>query len=169
MKLKVYFNNDQDQIPVDDALEALIQSAILETLQCENFSADCEVSVTFTNNAGIQTLNKEYREKDSPTDVLSFPMFDFQSEEVPQNEESLPLGDIVISLERAQEQANEYAHSFRREAAFLTVHSTLHLLGYDHELSQRAEDEMFEKQHAVLAEMKIGRDTNQNTESETEE
>lgn len=169
MKLKVYFNNDQNLISVDDALEVLIQSAILETLQYENFSSDCEVSVTFTDNAGIRTLNREYREKDCPTDVLSFPMFDFQSEKIPQDEASLPLGDIVISLERAQEQAKEYAHSFRREAAFLTVHSTLHLLGYDHELSQAAENEMFDRQRAVLAKMKIGRDTNQNTESETKE
>lgn len=169
MKLKVYFDNDQEQISVDSALQALVQSAIMETLQYENFSADCEVSVTFTDNAGIQVLNREYREKDAPTDVLSFPMFDFQSEEVPAGEESLPLGDIVLSLERAQEQAQEYAHSFRREVAFLTVHSTLHLLGYDHEISQAAEEEMFDRQRAVLTKMKIGRDTDQNTESETKE
>ncbi len=169
MKLKVYFDNAQNQISVDSALQALVQSAILETLQYENFSADCEVSVTFTDNAGIQVLNREYREKDAPTDVLSFPMFDFHSEEVPIGEESLPLGDIVISLERAREQAQEYAHSFRREVAFLTVHSTLHLLGYDHEISQAAEEEMFDRQRAVLAKMKIRRDTDQNTESEFEE
>ena len=105
--------------------------------------------------------------------LLSFHIYKliifYSSEEIPQDEASLPLGDIVISLERAQEQAKEYAHSFRREAAFLTVHSTLHLLGYDHELSQAAEDEMFDRQRAVLAKMKIGRDTNQNTESETKE
>lgn len=166
MNLKVYFDNNQNQIPVDDALKRLIQDAILETLQYEDFSTDCEVSVTFTDNAGIHALNREYRKKDCPTDVLSFPMFDFGTEAVPKGEASLPLGDIVISLERAQEQAQEYAHSFRREAAFLTVHSTLHLLGYDHETSPQAEKEMFAKQRAVLEKMKIGRDIDQNPESE---
>lgn len=169
MKLKVYFNNDQEQVPVDGGLRSLIRSAILKTLQFENFSADCEVSVTFTDNAGIHALNNEYRGKDVPTDVLSFPMFDFTVEKIPDGEASLPLGDIVISLERAKEQAEEFGHSFRREAAFLTVHSMLHLLGYDHEISPKADKEMRTKQRAVLESMKIGREADQHRESERKE
>ena len=166
MKLKVYFNNDQDQIPVDDALEALIQSAILETLQCENFSADCEVSVTFTDNAGIQTLNKEYREKDCPTDVLSFPMLtydspsDFSCAETeahgcfhPDTGELL-LGDIIISMEKVREQAKKYGHSEEREYAFLIAHSMLHLCGYDHMEPEEAK-EMEDRQSAILRSLNI--------------
>lgn len=169
MRLKVYFNNDQDIFAVDGGLRSLIRSAILETLKSENFSADCEVSVTFTDNAGIQVLNREYRGKDAPTDVLSFPMFDFAQEEIPKGEALLPLGDIVLSLERAEEQAAEYGHSFRREAAFLTVHSTLHLLGYDHETSPAADADMRARQRAVLEKMHIGRQLDKHRESEREE
>ncbi len=166
MKLKVYFNNDQDTFAVDSGLRSLIRSAILETLKSEDFTADCEVSVTFTDNAGIQALNREYRGKDAPTDVLSFPMFDFGAEEIPKGEVLLPLGDIVLSLERAGEQATEYGHSFRREAAFLTVHSTLHLLGYDHEISPKADADMRTRQRTVLEKMQIGRQSDKHTESE---
>ncbi len=165
MKLKVYFNNEQKKIAVDSGLRSLIRSAILETLKSEDFSNDCEVSVTFTDNAGIQALNREYRGKDTPTDVLSFPMFDFASEEIPQGEALIPLGDIVLSLERAGEQATEFGHSFCREAAFLTVHSTLHLLGYDHEISPAADADMRARQRAVLEKMQIGRQSNKSTES----
>ncbi|MBS5725276.1 MAG: rRNA maturation RNase YbeY [Clostridiales bacterium] len=169
MKLKVYFNNEQNRLPVDGGLRSLVRSAVLATLQAENFSADCEVSVTFTDNAGIRALNKEYRGKDVPTNVLSFPMFDFSVEEIPVGETILPLGDIVISLERAKEQAEEYGHSFRREVAFLTVHSVLHLLGYDHEISPSADKEMRAKQRSVLEKMKIGREMDKNIESERKE
>ena len=147
MKLKVYFNNEQKKISVDSDLQSLIRSAILETLQSEDFSNDCEVSVTFTDNAGIQA------------------MFDFASEEIPQGEALIPLGDIVLSLERAGEQAKEYGHSFRRETAFLTVHSTLHLLGYDHEISTAADADMRDRQRAVLKKMQIGRQSDKSTES----
>ena len=169
MKLKVYFNNEQDIVPVDGGMRSLIRSAVLETLKSENFSMDCEVSVTFTDNAGIQILNREYRGKDAPTDVLSFPMFDFTTEEIPAGETLVPLGDIVLSLERAREQAAEYGHSFRREAAFLTVHSTLHLLGYDHEISTAADADMQRRQRTVLQKMHIGREQDKHTESEREE
>ncbi|MCI8612052.1 MAG: rRNA maturation RNase YbeY [Clostridiales bacterium] len=165
MKLKVYFDNDQEKFSVDGGLRSLVRSAILETLKSEDFSADCEVSVTFTDNMGIQALNREYRGKDTPTDVLSFPMFDFMSEEIPQGESVVPLGDIVLSLERAEEQAEEYGHSFRRETAFLTVHSTLHLLGYDHEISSAADADMRDRQRTILEKMQIGRQSNQSTES----
>ena len=159
MKLRVYYSNDQTHYPVDAALRGLVRRAISATLKSEAFPSDCEVSVTFTDNAGIHALNLEYRGKDAPTDVLSFPMFDFTAEEIPAEEGMLPLGDIVLSLERAEEQAAQFGHSFRREVAFLTVHSTLHLLGYDHELSEEADIQMRARQRAVLETMKLDRNS----------
>ncbi len=164
MKLKVYFDNAQKKVPVDGALRSLVRSAVLATLQFEGFSHDCEVSVTFTDNEGICALNREYRQKDVPTDVLSFPMFDFAQEEIPAEEMALPLGDIVLSLERAGEQAEEYGHSFRREVAFLTVHSTLHLLGYDHERSSAEDEDMRARQREILERMHIRREALKNGE-----
>jgi len=100
------------------------------------------VSITFTDNESIRELNREYRDIDRATDVLSFPMDDEGDDVV--------LGDIVISLERAKEQAIEYGHSLEREISFLCVHSTLHLLGYDHETGEEDEKEMFMKQEEIL-------------------
>jgi probable rRNA maturation factor len=108
--------------------------------------------VTFTDNEGIHALNKKFREVDKPTDVLSFPLFDFEgeTEEPPIDEIVHNLGDIVISLEKAKEQAEEYGHSFEREVAFLCVHSMLHLLGYDHERSDEEDKEMRAKQTEIM-------------------
>ena len=111
----------------------------------------CDVSVTFTDNEGIHILNREYRGIDRPTDVLSFPQFDFaDGEALPDGDETVSLGDIVLSLERAEEQAREYGHSFSREAAFLTVHSVLHLLGYDHERGDEEDADMRARQRTVM-------------------
>ena len=108
--------------------------------------------MTFTDNEGIRELNKKFRQIDKPTDVLSFPLFDFEGdcEEPPIDEIISNLGDIVISLERAKEQAEEFGHSFKREVAFLTVHSMLHLLGYDHERSEEEDREMRAKQSEIM-------------------
>ena len=113
---------------------------------------DVEVSVTFTSDEGIRELNKRFRGKDTPTDVLSFPLFDYEGEtdEPPIDELANNLGDIVISLERAMAQANEYGHSFEREVAFLTAHSMLHLLGYDHERSEAEDADMRARQNAIM-------------------
>ena len=122
----------------------------------QDFQNHCEVSVTFTDNEGIRELNKKFREMDKPTDVLSFPLFEGgvpeDMEEADEGEEKIkiPLGDIVISMEKALEQATEYGHSFEREVAFLCVHSVLHLLGYDHELSEEDEKDMFRRQDEIL-------------------
>ena len=126
----------------------LIEDVIINTLQYENHDMPCEVSVLVTNDEHIRELNKTYREKDKPTDVLSFPMSD--------DSENPCLGDIVLSLERAKAQAEEYEHSEVREIAFLIAHSTLHLLGYDHE-EGAVDGEMFDKQKAILDLMKISR------------
>ena len=152
MKLRIYFENDQEKYKVSYNLKMLLREAIETTLDFEDFNAICEVSVTFTDNEGIRELNKKYREMDKPTDVLSFPLFDFEGdcEEPPIDEIISNLGDIVISLERAKEQAEEYGHSFAREVAFLTVHSMLHLLGYDHEKSDEDDKEMRARQSEIM-------------------
>jgi probable rRNA maturation factor len=155
MKLKIYFENDQTLINIHYKLKMLIRRAILETLEYEGMKNDVEVSVTFTSDEGIRELNNRFRKKDAPTDVLSFPLFDYEgeSDEPPIDELANNLGDIVISLERAMAQANEYGHSFEREVAFLTAHSMLHLLGYDHERSEAEDKDMRARQNAVMDRM----------------
>ena len=150
MKNRIYITNDQDKLPVDAALRALIRKAVNGALKYEGFEKSAEVSVTFTDDQKIHELNREYRDVDRPTDVLSFPMY---SEE----DEDAVLGDIVISLERAQAQSLEYGHSFEREVAFLCVHSVLHLLGYDHETGEEDEREMFARQDEIMKMLEITR------------
>ena len=152
MKLRIYFENDQEKYKVSYNLKMLLREAIETTLDFEDFNAVCEVSVTFTDNEGIRELNKKFRELDKPTDVLSFPLLDFEGdcEEPPIDELISNLGDIVISLERAKEQAEEFGHSFAREVAFLTVHSMLHLLGYDHEKGEEEDKEMRARQSEIM-------------------
>ncbi|MBR2612216.1 MAG: rRNA maturation RNase YbeY [Clostridia bacterium] len=130
--------------------KSLVRLAILSTLMLEDFPYDARVSVTFTDNAYIHKLNRTYRSVDRPTDVLSFPMYadgDFpEAECIPYAE----LGDIVLSLERAYEQADEIGTPKLREVVFLTVHSTLHLLGYDHEKSEEDDALQCERQRVIM-------------------
>ncbi|MBE6538617.1 MAG: rRNA maturation RNase YbeY, partial [Ruminococcaceae bacterium] len=124
----------------------------LETLDYEGHDKITEVSVTFTDNEKIHALNKQYRDVDKPTDVLSFPLLDTEGEDdelLPAELETM-LGDIVISLEKAREQAEEYGHSFEHEVAFLCVHSMLHLLGYDHERSEADDEDMCIRQKIIM-------------------
>lgn len=127
----------------------LIEKTIITSLEYENIKNQCEVSVTIVNNTEIQKLNKRFRNIDKATDVLSFPLNDFSKEPLPPVNEMLYLGDIVISIDRAEEQAKEYGHSLARELGFLTAHSMLHLLGYDH-MNPIEEKEMFTKQEEIL-------------------
>lgn len=152
MKLKIYFENDQKQMIVTYSLKMLIRHTILETLDFEGMKNDVEVSVTFTDDCGIQEMNKKFRQLDRPTDVLSFPLFDYDGEkdEPVFDEFENNLGDIVISLERAKAQAEEYGHSFEREVSFLTAHSMLHLLGYDHEKSEEDDKDMRKRQDIIM-------------------
>ena len=152
MNMMIYFENAQEALTVSYKLKMLVRRAIEATLAYEQFGNACEVSVTFTDNEGIHELNKKFRGVDRPTDVLSFPLFDYEgeSEEPPVDELFGMLGDIVLSLEQAKRQADEYGHSFEREVAFLTVHSMLHLLGYDHETGEEDEAEMRQKQTAIM-------------------
>ena len=153
--MKIYFEDEQDKLAVTYKLKMLIRRAVEAVLDYEQYGNPCEVSVTFTDNAGIHELNKKFRGIDRPTDVLSFPLFDFagESEEPPVDDFKGMLGDIVLSLEQAAVQAEEYGHSFAREAAFLTVHSMLHLLGYDHETGEADEAEMRRRQSEIMEQM----------------
>lgn len=157
---KVYISNEQSGIEVDRKLCGLIRRAIGAALKHEGFAWDAEISVTLTDNDKIRTLNSEYRNIDRATDVLSFPLF--EREEIValdgSDEEPICLGDIVVSLERAAMQSEEYGHSFEREVAFLCVHSVLHLLGYDHELGKEQEEDMFARQEEILKKIKLTRD-----------
>jgi len=122
------------------AIKQIIRICIKETLKAEKVTAKCEINVLVTNDAGIQTVNRESRNIDRPTDVLSFPMFQLEAGNPPTDWSEyedpatglVPLGDMCISLERAVAQAQEFGHSVRREVGYLTIHSMLHLLGYDH-------------------------------------
>ena len=156
MTLNTYITNEQDTFEVRASMRAIVRKAIFNTLVYEGFEYDTEVSVTFVDNEQIKELNKSYRNKNSATDVLSFPQYD-DFNDIVDPDAIVPLGDIVISLERARDQAEEYGHSFEREIAFLTVHSTLHLLGYDHEVGKAEESEMFAKQKEILGIMHLNR------------
>ena len=150
MKLRIDFSNEQNKRKAGFALRRLIKKAVRGTLACERFDRDAMVSVTFTDDAGIREKNREFRGIDAPTDVLSFPMYDMKHGDVPLPGQICELGDIVLSLERAAAQAEEYGHSYERECAFLTVHSVLHLLGYDHVNSEEEENEMRAHQRTVM-------------------
>lgn len=158
-KLKVYVKNNQSEVKVPVGIRLLIRRCCQAVLTTEGFSKDTEVSVSFVSNKEIRNLNKIYRNKDSVTDVLSFPLTsDGKCDTNPETGFVL-LGDVVISLETAFKQANIYGHSLEREVGFLTVHSMLHLLGYDHETSALDERIMREKEEAVLEKLGIARDT----------
>ena len=150
-KLMIYFENDQEKAAITYKLKRLIRMSVEATLAYEEIERDLEVSVTFTDDEGIRKLNRSYRKIDRATDVLSFPLFDFDGEGDAMEEElDDMLGDIVLSLERAAAQADEFGHSFEREVAFLTVHSMLHLLGYDHETSEEDELDMRRRQTEIM-------------------
>lgn len=147
--VKLYIENEQDKIPYDEFYADTVRRAVEGTLEYEGVSYSCEVSVTFVDNERIRELNSEYRNIDRETDVLSFPTGD--------TGEGVTLGDVVISLEKAKAQAEEYGHSLEREIAFLTVHSVLHLLGYDHETGEEDEKEMFCRQDEIMDKLGITR------------
>lgn len=153
-RLKVYIKNEQDKLEFLPEYEQIIKKVAETVLTQEEILFSCEVSVLITDNEYIRTLNAKYRGKDTPTDVLSFPMLEVNDEGIilaPEPpDEQLLLGDIVISIERAAEQADEFGHSLRREIGFLTAHSMLHLLGYDHETGENERQVMREKEERAL-------------------
>ena len=147
--------------PYADLLRRVIPAA----LEAEGVGFPCEVDVLFTDDAGIHAINLEQRGVDAPTDVLSFPMFDLKPGTPPAPEDVeadpgaglVPLGDMVISLERAQAQGEEFGHGTQREVAYLAVHSVLHLLGYDHLDEGPMKAQMRAREEAILEDLGIGR------------
>ncbi len=143
-------------------LETLLKEVIPAALSAEGLEAPCEVNVLLTDDEGIRGINLEQRGVDLPTDVLSFPMFSLRPGEHPTEADLetglIPLGDMVLSLDRVQAQAREYGHSPKREAAYLAVHSILHLLGYDHLDEGPMKARMREREEAILKGLGIGRD-----------
>ena len=142
---------------------ALIRKVIRTALAAEGVDFPCEVDVLLTNDSGIHAINREMRQVDRPTDVLSFPEFDLTPGQLPGAEDAdpgtglVPLGDMVISMERVAAQAKEYGHSNRRELSYLVVHSVLHLLGYDHLDEGPQKAQMRAREEAILGELGIGR------------
>lgn len=154
--MKIYINNETDFI-IDQNVEKLIEQVIQATMQFENINEKYEVSISFVYNEQIRNLNKNYRNIDKETDVLSFPMIDFNNKFNSNEMEHMELlGDIVISIDKVKSQANEFNHSIIREICFLVVHSMLHLLGYDHEEEEERKI-MFNKQKSILEEVGITR------------
>lgn len=161
--IRLVWENEQTVFSVTEELISTLKACIEKTLQYENFIEPAEVSLTFTDNAGIHTLNLSVRGIDRPTDVLSFPLLETDEDgtlilyEEDFADGFVLLGDIMISTEKAVAQAEEYGHTVLRELAFLTVHSMLHLLGYDHERSAEEETQMFHKQEDILNLLNITR------------
>lgn len=157
----IYIENEQEKIEINKDIENLIITAINASLKYENVEDSAEVNVLIVDNEGIREINNEQRNIDSATDVLSFPMLDFENGKMIKTdadyfEGNLVLGDIVLSAQRAKEQSEEFGHSFEREVGFLVCHSMLHLLGYDHE---EEEDRlvMRQKEEAILESINLTR------------
>ncbi|HHW49695.1 MAG TPA: rRNA maturation RNase YbeY [Clostridiaceae bacterium] len=154
--MSVVIENAQDKIDVTEDLENLFKKIIGLCFEVEEFHENAEVNILLTDDEGIRALNKQYREIDAPTDVLSFPMLnakdgviEIEAGDYDMEKGLLILGDIAISLETAAKQAQEYGHSFERELAFLATHGFFHLLGYDH-MTEDDESTMMDKQEEVL-------------------
>ena len=161
----IIIENEQDKIKIPKKINELIEKTIELCMKSESLDKAYEVSVLIVDDEEIRAINKEHREIDRSTDVLSFPMAEFVNGELISDEgdydlelEELMLGDIIISAETAKRQAEEYGHSFEREIAFLTAHSCFHLLGYDH-MEEEEEKIMLGKQESILQQMGLKRDT----------
>lgn len=149
----------------DFALKQQISKCITAALAHQGVNTPCEINVLVTDDEGIRAINNAYRKIDKATDVLSFPMFDLTPGVLPESWEKyedpgtglVPLGDMAISLERAEQQAKEFGHSTKREVGYLTIHSVLHLLGYDHMDEGEMKRQMREREEAILAEIELTR------------
>ena len=161
MKHQIMF---ETEVEVPEGLEAQFQRVITAALNAEGVDVPCEINVLVTDDEGIHQINLEQRDIDRPTDVLSFPMFELEPGEHPDEmdadpeTELVPLGDMVISLERAREQAGEFGHSVEREVCYLTVHSVLHLLGYDHMDEGPMKAQMRAREEEILGALGITRE-----------
>ena len=156
-KIKVIITNDQKEIKIPTGVRMLIRRCCNAVLVNENFEGSAEISVRFVDDEIIHELNREYRHVDRITDVLSFPLGENGVYDINHDTGAKILGDIVISMQHAVMQADLYGHSLQREIAFLTVHSMLHLLGYDHEAEGLERVRMREKEEAVLTQLGLKR------------
>lgn len=152
-KVKVIITNRQKAVKIPTGLRMLIRRTCHAVLEMENFTDPAEVSVTFVDNDQIKELNNQYRGRDMATDVLSFPMGENGVYDVNHATGAKILGDIVLSIPKCVEQARRYGHSFEREAGYLTAHSMLHLLGYDHEDNGIGRVRMREKEETVMSQL----------------
>ena len=149
---------------VNEGQRALIRKVIRTALAAEGVAFPCEVDVLLTDDAGIHQINKDMRDVDRATDVLSFPEFELTPGQLPATEDAdpgtglVPLGDMAISMEHVAAQAKEFGHSGRRELCYLVVHSVLHLLGYDHLDEGPMKAQMRQREEAILAQLGITRD-----------
>lgn len=162
MELTIDIVNNQDKFEYTKETEKLIEDVIEKTLKMEGFEHDSYVSVTLTDNEEIKEVNLAQRGIDMATDVLSFPVLEFEDGKMLADtgdyfEDKLILGDVLLSLERAKEQSEEFGHSFQREVGYLVCHSILHLLGYDHE-NEDEREVMRQREERVLSELSLTRD-----------
>ena len=151
-KIKVIITNKQKTVKIPTGIRMLVRRCCNAVLKLENFEGPAEISVTFTDNAGIRELNKQYRDKDIDTDVLSFPMGENGVYDIDMETGAKILGDVVISMEKARDQAERFGHSFQREVGYLTAHSMLHLLGYDH-VDNLEKVRMREKEELIMEQL----------------
>mgnify|MGYP001382804996 CR=1 FL=1 len=156
-KVKVVITNDQKEVKIPTGVRMLVRRCCTAILVNENFSGSAEISVRFVNDEEIRRLNLKYRQKDTSTDVLSFPLGIEGVYDVNNDTGAQLLGDIVISVEHAVEQAERYGHTLQREIGYLTVHSMLHLLGYDHESGGLDLVRMREKEETALTQLGLKR------------
>lgn len=156
MSLNIDFLDETNE--VGEELISQLEKLLDFTAKKEEVEAGSELSITFVTNDRIQEINREYRGKDYPTDVISFALEEMGEGEIEVSGSDIPrvLGDIIISIKKAHEQAEEYGHSFEREIGFLAVHGLLHLLGYDHE-NEKDEKIMFDRQRVILDEYGLQR------------
>ncbi|MEW8971986.1 MAG: rRNA maturation RNase YbeY [Mesobacillus sp.] len=156
MSLEIDFLDEVNELSDHEINE--IEKLLNYAASQENVQDGSELSITFVSNERIQEINREYRDKDRPTDVISFALEEMGEGELEIVGEDIPriLGDIIISIPKAREQAEEYNHSFMRELGFLAVHGLLHLLGYDH-MNEQDEKRMFDRQKEILDGFGLGR------------
>ena len=150
--MRILFDDRQDKVLINEEILKIVEKGIVTVIQMEQLSDNFEVSVSFVDNKEIREINREFRNIDSETDVLSFPMdfeFDLDCDK--------PLRNVIISLEKALEQSNEFGHSFEREVLYLTVHSMYHLLGYDH-IEEKDREIMREKEKNTMKKLGVFKD-----------
>ena len=156
-KIRVIITDDQNSVKLPRGVRMLIRRCCNAVLTNEQFKGSAEISVSFVDNEEIHTINREHRNIDAPTDVLSFPLGENGEYDINNDTGAKMLGDIIISVETALAQSKEYGHTFQREMAFLTVHSMLHLLGYDHVNGGLEAVRMREKEEYVLTQIGLPR------------